>query len=68
MPLVAGESILIHAGDAMMFCRSMAAVADFHAWLAELPCTHKVYVPGNHESFIEADPPLIRLTAYLSSE
>lgn len=56
MPSVAGESIFIHAGDATMFSRSMAVVSDFNSWLADLPCTHKIFVPGNHESFIEADP------------
>jgi Icc-related predicted phosphoesterase len=56
MPSVAGESIFIHAGDATMFSRSIAAAADFNSWLAELPYTYRVYVPGNHESFLEADP------------
>jgi Icc-related predicted phosphoesterase len=53
---VPDSDILIHAGDFTMFSRSMSAVADFNAWLGELPCSWKVLVPGNHESFLEADP------------
>jgi hypothetical protein len=56
MPTVEGTSLLIHIGDATMFSRSMAAIADFNLWLDSLPYTHKIYMPGNHESFIEADP------------
>jgi Icc-related predicted phosphoesterase len=56
MPSVAGESIFIHAGDATVFSRSSAAITDFNAWLGELPYTHRIYVPGNHDSFISMDP------------
>ncbi len=48
--------ILIHAGDFSMFSKSMASVKDFNLWLGELPHRHKIVVPGNHESFLEADP------------
>jgi Icc-related predicted phosphoesterase len=47
---------LLNAGDFTMFSRSMMAVADFNAWLGELPHRHKIVVPGNHEFFLEADP------------
>jgi len=48
--------ILIHAGDFTMFSESMEVVADFNDWLGELPHRYKIVVPGNHESFLEADP------------
>jgi Icc-related predicted phosphoesterase len=54
---VPGGDILIHAGDFTMFNRSLWAIADFNAWLGELPHRVKIIVPGNHESFLEADPP-----------
>lgn len=54
--LVPDGEILIHAGDFTMFSRSMTAVADFNAWLGELPHPRKILVPGNHEFFLEADP------------
>lgn len=55
MPAVAGESILIHAGDATMFSRPPSSIDRFNDWLGSLPYTHKVFVPGNHESYIEED-------------
>jgi Icc-related predicted phosphoesterase len=48
--------ILIHAGDFTMFSKSMNAIVDFNRWLGELPHRFKVFVPGNHEFFLEADP------------
>lgn len=48
--------ILIHAGDFTMFSKSMNAIVDFNQWLGELPHRFKVFVPGNHEFFLEADP------------
>ena len=52
MPSVAGESIFIHAGDANTFSRSMAAIADFDAWLGDLPYTHRILIPGNQPPFL----------------
>jgi Icc-related predicted phosphoesterase len=49
-------NILIHAGDFTLFSESMGEVADFNEWLGSLPHRHKIVVPGNHESFLEADP------------
>src|ERR1700733_13858503 len=49
--------ILMHAGDFTMFSRSMTSVGDFNAWLGELPHPRKILVPGNHEFFLERDPP-----------
>ena len=45
--------LLVHAGDFTMFSRSAAAVEDFDEWLGELPCRHRVVVPGNHDSCLE---------------
>src|ERR1700689_2551169 len=47
--------VLIHAGDFTMFSKSMNAIGDFNTWLGELPHRHKIFVPGNHEFFLEAD-------------
>ena len=55
MPAVAGESILIHAGDATMFSRPPSSIDRFNDWLGSLPYNHKVFVPGNHESYISED-------------
>jgi Icc-related predicted phosphoesterase len=47
--------LCIFAGDFTFFSKSMKAVLDFNDWLGELP--HRcVVVPGNHETFLEADP------------
>lgn len=53
---VPAGDILIHAGDFTMFSESLEAVADFNAWLGDLPHRFKVCVPGNHDSFLEDDP------------
>jgi 3',5'-cyclic AMP phosphodiesterase CpdA len=53
---VPAGDILIHAGDFTLFSESMDEVADFNHWLGGLPHRHKIVVPGNHESFLEADP------------
>jgi hypothetical protein len=39
-----------------MFSKSMNAIGDFNTWLGELPHRHKIFIPGNHEFFLEADP------------
>jgi predicted phosphohydrolase len=48
--------ILIHVGDATMFSRSLRAIVDFNDWLGELPHPHRIFVPGNHDSFLQANP------------
>lgn len=53
---VPAGDILIHAGDFTMFSKSATAILDFNEWLGELPHSHKIVVPGNHEFFLEADP------------
>jgi hypothetical protein len=53
--LPAGD-ILIHVGNLTLFSESMDEITNFNKWLGELPHRHKIVVPGNHESFPEADP------------
>lgn len=53
---VPGGDILIHAGDFSLFSKSLRAIDDFNNWLGELPHSHVLLVPGNHEFFLEADP------------
>ena len=48
--------ILIHAGDFTMFSQRAAAILDFNDRLGELPHRWKIFIPGNHEFFLEADP------------
>ena len=48
--------ILIHVGDATMLSRSLRAIVDFNDWLGELSYAHRVFVPGNHDSFVQANP------------
>jgi hypothetical protein len=55
MPAVAGEAILIHVGDATMFSRPPSSIDRFNDWIGSLPYNHKVFVPGNHESYISED-------------
>lgn len=45
--------ILIHCGDWTFFSRSLSSIVDFNEWLGELPHSHKVCVPGNHEIYLE---------------
>jgi hypothetical protein len=53
---VPAGDVLICVGDFTMFSRSLPAIEDFNEWLGELPHRHKIVIPGNHESFLEADP------------
>jgi Icc-related predicted phosphoesterase len=53
---VPAGDVLICVGDFTMFSRSLSAIEDFNEWLGELPHRHKIVIPGNHESFLEADP------------
>ena len=52
---VPAGSLLIFTGDFTMFSKSKSAIEDFNEWLGELPHLWKLIVPGNHESFLEAD-------------
>jgi Icc-related predicted phosphoesterase len=45
--------ILIHAGDFTMDSRSAEKLLDFDDWLAELPPTFRIVVPGNHDFVVE---------------
>jgi len=52
--------LLIHAGDFMFFSKRQSQIHDFNDWLGELPHTHKIVTPGNHEFALEADPDMRR--------
>lgn len=54
--------LLIHCGDLSMLSGSIRAIADFNAWLGELPHRHRILVPGNHDRFLE-DPANRRLVS-----
>lgn len=47
--------LFIHAGDFTMDSRSAEALIDFNDWLGELPHSHRVVIPGNHDGVVE-DP------------
>lgn len=53
--------LFVHAGD---FTKrgTLAEVADFDHFLAELPHPHKLVVAGNHDFLFERDPSLARAT------
>ena len=49
--------LVIHAGDAGShrdLLMNEAEIRDFMQWFDNLPYKHKVYVPGNHDTSIEA--------------
>jgi hypothetical protein len=46
---MAGAEICVHAGDFTMFSKNLAAIEDFNEWLDDVPCRHRLVVPGNHE-------------------
>lgn len=54
--------ILIHCGDWTMLSQSLAEIENVNAWLGGLPHRHKILVPGNHDSYLEADPGRRKLT------
>jgi Icc-related predicted phosphoesterase len=55
LDIPAGD-LLLHAGDFTMFSRSLRAIEDFNDWLGEHSHSRTIVVPGNHDSFLEADP------------
>jgi Icc-related predicted phosphoesterase len=48
--------VLIHAGDICPIGQSVQTLIDFNSWLRKLPHRVKIYVPGNHDLPLEADP------------
>lgn len=44
--------ILIHAGDATMVGQ-IGELIRFGKWMANQPATHRIFVPGNHEVWME---------------
>jgi len=51
--------LLIHAGDALSR-GTFDELLQFNTWLGTLPHKHKVYVPGNHDIYVEAFPEIAR--------
>lgn len=47
--------ILIHSGDALGY-GSKNELSIFNSWFGDLPHKHKIYVPGNHDRYIEEEP------------
>jgi len=43
--------VLIHCGDAEL--SSVRRMNEFADWMGELPHKHKLFVPGNHDTFVE---------------
>jgi Icc-related predicted phosphoesterase len=49
--------LVIHSGDATNHrspVLNMNEMTDFISWFSKLPCKHKIYVAGNHDTCIEA--------------
>jgi Icc-related predicted phosphoesterase len=53
---IAPCDLLIHAGDICFMGRGERELEEFNDWLAEQPASHRVVVPGNHDTPICADP------------
>jgi Icc-related predicted phosphoesterase len=49
-----GGDILIHAGD--IEARNKASLVNFLGWFDEQPYTHKIFVAGNHDGWMEQHP------------
>jgi len=47
--------VLLHAGDITAH-GSKADYADFLEWFASRPHPHKIFIAGNHDTFLEAEP------------
>lgn len=56
--------LLIHCGDAShtrILYINEEEFLDFWAWWEEYPATYKVYVPGNHDAFLESPTSAVHL-------
>jgi Icc-related predicted phosphoesterase len=53
---IAPCDLLIHAGDICFMGRGERELEEFNEWLSEQPASHRVVVPGNHDTPICADP------------
>lgn len=51
--------VLIHAGDVASH-GDRHEIEDFLLWFGQLDARHKIFVAGNHDRFIEAEPELFR--------
>ena len=54
--LVNGGDLILHSGDVMNSGYDWEDLYDFLNWFSELPYKMKVFIPGNHDRFIENNP------------
>ena len=54
--LVNGGDLILHSGDVMNSGYDWGDLYNFLNWFSELPYTMKVFIPGNHDRFIENNP------------
>ena len=52
--------VLIHAGDACM-AGSRSEFLNFINWMGRQPFKHKIYVPGNHDFYVERDQSIAQI-------
>ena len=52
---VPAGDVFIHAGD-LTFRGDLRAIADFGAWIRQLPHQHKIVIAGNHDWAFERKP------------
>jgi len=54
--LVNGGDLILHSGDVMNSGYDWEDLYEFLQWFSELPYKMKVFIPGNHDRFIENNP------------
>ena len=54
--LVNGGDLILHSGDVMNSGYEWEDLYDFLTWFSELPYKMKVFIPGNHDRYIEDKP------------
>jgi Icc-related predicted phosphoesterase len=54
--LVNGGDLILHSGDVMNSGYDWEDLYDFLKWFSELPYKMKVFIPGNHDRYIEDKP------------
>ena len=53
---IVGGDLVLHSGDIMNSGYEWEDLYDFLNWFSELPYKMKVFIPGNHDRFIENNP------------
>ncbi len=54
--LLNGGDLILHSGDVMNSGYDWEDLYDFLTWFSELPHKMKVFIPGNHDRYIEDRP------------